>query len=81
VALAEELLIRLEAEGVAVRLNLLGSLASSRFVVAAWVLPYVYALRAIATGAQPAVDRIAPGVAAAIQTHKLLEAGDATISQ
>ena len=43
---AEELLVRLEADGVAVRLNLLGQPGEQPdFVVAAWVLPYVYALR------------------------------------
>ena len=50
---AEELLVRLEIDGVAVRLNLLGQPGEQPdFVVAAWVLPYVYALcGAIATGA------------------------------
>ena len=43
---AEELLVRLETDGVAVRLNLLGQPGEQPdFVVAAWVLPYVYALR------------------------------------
>ena len=42
IALAEELLVRLETEGVAVRLNLLGQPGEQPdFVVAAWVLPYV----------------------------------------
>src|SRR5580698_4676610 len=46
IQLAESLLVRLEAEGVAVRLNLLGQPGESPdFVVASWVLPYVYALR------------------------------------
>jgi len=46
IAHAEELLIRLENEGVAVRLNLQGQPGEQPdFVVAAWVLPYVYALR------------------------------------
>src|ERR1035441_4381513 len=46
VALAEELLVRLETDGVAVRLNLLGLPGEAPdFVVASWVLPYVYALR------------------------------------
>src|SRR5262249_2550668 len=46
ITLAEELLVRLENEGVAVRLNLLGQPGEQPdFVVAAWVLPYVYALR------------------------------------
>jgi 23S rRNA pseudouridine2605 synthase len=47
---AESLLVRLEAEGVAVRLNLAGQLGSQTldqpdYVVAGWVLPYIYALR------------------------------------
>jgi hypothetical protein len=44
--LAEELLVRLETDGVVVRLNLLGLPGEQPdFVVATWVLPYVYALR------------------------------------
>ena len=44
--LAEELLVRLETDGVAVRLNLLGLPGEAPdFIVASWVLPYVYALR------------------------------------
>jgi 23S rRNA pseudouridine2605 synthase len=43
---AEQLLVRLEAEGVAVRLNLAGQPGDQPdYVVAGWVLPYVYALR------------------------------------
>ena len=46
ISLAEDLLIRLENEGVAVRLNLQGQPGEQPdFVVAGWVLPYVYALR------------------------------------
>jgi hypothetical protein len=46
IAHAEDLLVRLENEGVAVRLNLQGQPGEQPdFVVAAWVLPYVYALR------------------------------------
>jgi hypothetical protein len=46
IAVAEELLVRLEEKGVAVRLNLLGTPGEQPdYVVAAWVLPYVYALR------------------------------------
>ncbi len=50
IAEAESLLVRLEAEGVAVRLNLSGHAAGSSsdqpdYVVAGWVLPYIYALR------------------------------------
>ena len=57
---AEELLVRLEADGVAVRLNLLGQPGEQPdFVVAAWVLPYVYALRGDRDWRRnPAVDRV-----------------------
>lgn len=43
---AESLLVRLEAEGVAVRLSLSGQPGDQPdYVVAGWVLPYIYALR------------------------------------
>jgi hypothetical protein len=43
---AESLLVRLEADGVAVRLNLAGLPGEQPdYIVAAWVLPYIYALR------------------------------------
>jgi hypothetical protein len=83
VALAEELLVRLETDGIAVRLNLLGQPGEQPdFVVAAWVLPYVYALRGDRdwrrspqlTGSR-AVSQLA------IQAYKHLETGDATIPQ
>jgi 23S rRNA pseudouridine2605 synthase len=83
IALAEELLVRLEADGVAVRLNLQGQPGEEPdFVVATWVLPYVYALRGDRdwrrspqlTGSR-AVSQLA------IQAYKHLEAGDATIPQ
>jgi len=83
VALAEDLLVRLETDGVAVRLNLLGQPGElPDFVVATWVLPFVYALRGDRdwrrspqlTGSR-AVSQLA------IQAYKLLEAGDATIPQ
>jgi hypothetical protein len=46
IATAESLLVRLEAEGVAVRLNLAGLPGDQPdYVVAGWVLPYIYALR------------------------------------
>jgi 23S rRNA pseudouridine2605 synthase len=46
IASAESLLVRLEAEGVAVRLNLAGLPGDQPdYVVAGWVLPYIYALR------------------------------------
>jgi hypothetical protein len=83
IALAEDLLVRLETDGVAVRLNLLGQPGEQPdFVVASWVLPYVYALRGDRdwrrspqlTGSR-AVSQLA------IQAYKHLEAGDATIPQ
>jgi 23S rRNA pseudouridine2605 synthase len=83
VALAEDLLVRLETDGVAVRLNLLGQPGEQPdFVVASWVLPYVYALRGDRdwrrspqlTGSR-AVSQLA------IQAYKHLEAADATIPQ
>jgi 23S rRNA pseudouridine2605 synthase len=46
IASSEALLVRLEAEGVAVRLNLAGQPGDQPdYVVASWVLPYIYALR------------------------------------
>jgi hypothetical protein len=46
IATAENLLVRLEADGVAVRLNLAGQPGDQPdYVVAGWVLPYIYALR------------------------------------
>jgi hypothetical protein len=83
IAGAEELLIRLENEGVAVRLNLGGQPGEQPdFVVASWVLPYVYALRGDRdwrrnpqlTGSR-AVSQLA------VQAYKHLEANDLTISQ
>ena len=82
IALAEELLVRLELDGVAVRLNLLGQPGEQPdFVVAAWVLPYVYALRGDRdwrrcpqlTGSR-AVSQLA------VQAYKHLETGDTTLA-
>ena len=83
VALAEELLIRLEADGVAVRLNLLGAPGEQPdFIVAGWVLPYVYALRGDRDWRRsPQLTGSRQVSPLAIQAYKLLEAGDATISQ
>ena len=83
IALAEDLLIRLEADGVAVRLNLLGQPGEQPdFVVAAWVLPYVYALRGDRDWRRsPQLTGSRQVSQLAIQAYKLLEAGDATISQ
>ena len=83
IASAEELLIRLENEGVAVRLNLGGQPGEQPdFVVASWVLPYVYALRGDRdwrrnpqlTGSR-AVSQLA------VQAYKHLETNDLTIAQ
>ena len=83
IALAEDLLIRLETEGVAVRLNLLGQPGEQPdFVVAAWVLPYVYALRGDRDWRRnPQLTGSRQVSQLAIQTYKQLEAGDATIPQ
>src|SRR5579862_2071598 len=83
IALAEDLLIRLETEGVAVRLNLLGQPGEQPdFVVAAWVLPYVYALRGDRDWRRsPQLTGSRQVSPLAIQTYKLLEAGDATIAE
>jgi hypothetical protein len=83
IALAEELLVRLELDGVAVRLNLLGQPGEQPdFVVAAWVLPYVYALRGDRDWRRnPQLTGSRQVSQLAVLTYKQLEAGDATISQ
>ncbi|MFZ0744071.1 MAG: hypothetical protein WAM85_06680 [Terracidiphilus sp.] len=83
IAAAEELLVRLETDGVAVRLNLLGQPGEQPdFVVAAWVLPYVYALRGDRDWRRsPQLTGSRQVSPLAVQTYKLLEAGDQTISQ
>lgn len=83
IALAEELLVRLETDGVAVRLNLLGQPGEQPdFVVAAWVLPYVYALRGDRDWRRsPQLTGSRQVSQLAIQAYKLLESGDATIPQ
>ena len=83
VALAEELLVRLEKDGVAVRLNLLGHPGEQPdYVVAAWVLPYVYALRGDRdwrrTPQLTGSRQVSP---LAIQAYKRLEQGEATIAE
>lgn len=84
IALAEDLLVRLELEGVAVRLNLLGQPGEQPdYIVAAWVLPYVYALRGDRdwrrTPQLTGSRQVSP---LAIQAYKRLEAnGDATIAE
>ncbi len=83
VSLAEELLVRLESEGVAVRLNLLGQPGEQPdYIVAAWVLPYVYALRGDRDWRRnPQLTGSRQVSPLAVQTYKLLEAGEATIPQ
>src|SRR5664279_499237 len=81
IALAEELLVRLEIDGVAVRLNLLGQPGEQPdFVVAAWVLPYVYALRGDRDWRRsPQLTGSRQVSQLAVQAYKLLETGDTTI--
>ncbi len=83
VAAAEDLLVRLESESVAVRLNLLGQPGEQPdFVVAAWVLPYVYALRGDRDWRRsPQLTGSRQVSPLAVQAYKHLEAGDATIPQ
>jgi len=83
IATAEDLLIRLESESVAVRLNLLGQPGEQPdFVVAAWVLPYVYALRGDRDWRRsPQLTGSRQVSPLAVQAYKHLEAGDATIPQ
>jgi hypothetical protein len=83
VAQAEELLVRLEANNIAVRLNLLGQPGEQPdFVVASWVLPYVYALRGDRDWRRsPQLTGSRQVSPLAIQAYKLLEAGESTIPQ
>lgn len=82
ITLAEQLLVRLEIDGVAVRLNLLGLPGEQPdFVVAAWVLPYVYALRGDRDWRRsPQLTGSRQVSQLAIQAYKLLEVGESTIS-
>jgi len=82
IAAAEELLVRLETDGVVVRLNLLGQPGEQPdFVVASWVLPYVYALRGDRDWRRsPQLTGSRQVSPLAVQTYKLLEAGDATLT-
>ncbi len=83
VTLAEELLVRLETDGVAVRLNLLGLPGEAPdFVVASWVLPYVYALRGDRDWRRtPQLTGSRQVSQLAIEAYKLLEAGDTTLAK
>ncbi len=81
--LGEELLVRLELDDVAVRLNLLGQPGEQPdFVVASWVLPYVYALRGDRDWRRsPQLTGSRQVSQLAVQAYKHLEAGDATIAE
>src|SRR5579863_8839977 len=83
IAAAEELLVRLETDGVAVRLNMLGQPGEQPdFVVAAWVLPYVYALRGDRDWRRsPQLTGSRQVSPLAIQAYKRLEIGEATIPE
>ena len=82
ITLAEELLVRLESDDVAVRLNLLGQPGEQPdYVVASWVLPYVYALRGDRDWRRsPQLTGSRQVSQLAVQAYKQLEAGDATIA-
>jgi len=82
IALAEELLVRLESDDVAVRLNLQGQPGEHPdYVVASWVLPYVYALRGDRDWRRsPQLTGSRQVSQLAVQAYKQLEAGDATIA-
>ena len=83
IAVAEELLVRLENEGVAVRLNLSGQPGEQPdFVVAAWVLPYVYALRGDRDWRRsPQLTGSRQVSQLAVHVYKLLEGNELTVSQ
>ena len=83
IATAEGLLVRLENDGIAVRLNLSGQPGEQPdFVVASWVLPYVYALRGDRDWRRnPQLTGSRAVSPLAVQAYKLLEANDSTVSQ
>jgi 23S rRNA pseudouridine2605 synthase len=83
IALAEDLLVRLENEGVAVRLNLQGQPGEQPdFVVAAWVLPYVYALRGDRDWRRsPQLTGSRQVSQLAVHVYKQLEGAELTVSQ
>jgi 23S rRNA pseudouridine2605 synthase len=83
IAIAEDLLIRLENEGVAVRLNLQGQPGEQPdFVVAAWVLPYVYALRGDRDWRRsPQLTGSRQVSQLAVHVYKQLEGGDENVSR
>jgi 23S rRNA pseudouridine2605 synthase len=83
IASAEELLVRLELDGIVVRLNLLGQPGEQPdYVVAAWVLPYVYALRGDRDWRRsPQLTGSRQVSPLAIQAYKQLESADMTIAE
>jgi 23S rRNA pseudouridine2605 synthase len=83
IAIAEDLLIHLENEGVAVRLNLQGQPGEQPdFVVAAWVLPYVYALRGDRDWRRsPQLTGSRQVSQLAVHVYKQLEGGDENVSR
>lgn len=83
IALAEDLLVRLEKSDIALRLNLLGQPGEyPDFVVAAWVLPYIYALRGDRDWRRiPQLTGSRQVSPLAVQAYKLLEASESTIPQ
>jgi 23S rRNA pseudouridine2605 synthase len=83
IAAAEELLVRLELDGIVVRLNLLGQPGEQPdYVVAAWVLPYVYALRGDRDWRRvPQLTGSRQVSPLAIQAYKQLETGDMPIAE
>lgn len=83
IALAEEMLVRMEKEGIVVRLNLQGQMGEQPdYVVAAWVLPYVYALRGDRDWRRsPQLTGSRQVSPLAIQVYKLLEATDSTVAE
>jgi 23S rRNA pseudouridine2605 synthase len=82
IQLAEELLVRLELDDVAVRLNLLGQPGEQPdFVVASWVLPYVYALRGDRDWRRsPQLTGSRQVSQLAVQAYKLLETNETNIA-
>ncbi len=83
IAIGEDLLVRLERDSIAVRLNLLGQVGEQPdFVVAAWVLPYVYALRGDRDWRRnPQLTGSRQVSQLAVQAYKQLELGDAPVAE
>ncbi|HEY9128140.1 MAG TPA: hypothetical protein VIM62_13485 [Acidobacteriaceae bacterium] len=80
---AESLLVRLEGEGIAVRLNLSGQPGDQPdYVVAGWVLPYIYALRGDRDWRRaPQLTGSRQVSPLAVQVAKHLESGNQTALQ